>query len=93
MYGEGEYLHDMSHGFYNAYQRSGCPDWKKTASFPPMFYPSHSVSMVLSVTGARMVDVSCLGFVDQHDDGVFRAGVSQWGNEYLFTVFPSGVSG
>lgn len=80
VYGEGEYLHDMSHGFYEAYQHSGGDTWKSTASFPPMLYPSHSVSMILSVTGARLTDVSCLGYVDQHDDGVFRAETSLWQN-------------
>ena len=82
VYGEGEYLHDMSHGFYEAYQHSGGEGWKATASFPPMLYPSHSVSMILSVTGARLTDVSCLGWVDDRDDGVFRADVSQWGNTF-----------
>jgi predicted dehydrogenase len=82
VYAEGEYLHDMSHGFYEAYQFSGGDEWKRDASFPPMLYPSHSVSMVLSVTGARMTQVSCLGYVDRADDGVFRAEVSRWGNEF-----------
>lgn len=82
VYGEAEYLHDMSHGFYEAYQHSGGEAWKSTASFPPMLYPSHSVSMILSVTGARMTRVSCLGYIDRHDDGVFRADVSMWGNTF-----------
>ncbi len=82
VYGEAEYLHDMSHGFYEAYQHSGGDDWKKTASFPPMLYPTHSTSMILSVTGARMTSVSCLGYVDTSDDGVFRADVSAWGNTF-----------
>ncbi len=82
VYGEGEYIHDMSHGFYEAYQHSGGDDWKRTASFPPMLYPSHSVSMIVSVTGAHMTHVSCLGQVDQSDDGIFRAEVSQWGNVF-----------
>src|SRR6476661_6762774 len=43
VYGEGEYLHDMEHGFYDAYRYSGGEWWKATASFPPMFYPTHSV--------------------------------------------------
>src|SRR5262249_47549876 len=30
VYGEGEYLHDMAHGFYEAYQHSGGAGWKKT---------------------------------------------------------------
>lgn len=39
VYGEGEYYHDMSHGFYEAYQFSGGEHWKRTASYPPMLYP------------------------------------------------------
>ncbi len=82
VYGEGQYLHDMEHGFYDVYKRSGGPDWKRTASFPPMLYPTHSVSMMLSVTGARVTQVSCLGYVDREDDGVFREDVSLWGNAF-----------
>jgi predicted dehydrogenase len=82
VYGEGEYLHDMAHGFYEAYQYSGGSAWKKTASFPPMLYPTHSVAMILSVTGARMTRVSCLGVVDGHEDGIFRRTVSRWKNVF-----------
>ncbi|MDQ4078042.1 MAG: gfo/Idh/MocA family oxidoreductase, partial [Chloroflexota bacterium] len=82
VYGEGEYLHDMFVGFYEAYQYSGGEQWKRTASFPPMLYPSHSTSMILSVTGARMTEVACMGWVDDHPDGVFRADVSLWGNVF-----------
>ncbi len=82
VYGEGEYLHDMSHGFYEAYQYSGGPDWKRTAGVPPMFYPTHTMSMIVSVTGARMTRVSCLGQVDQSGDGVFGKGLNQWDNPF-----------
>ncbi|HEY0828605.1 MAG TPA: Gfo/Idh/MocA family oxidoreductase [Bacilli bacterium] len=82
VYGEAQYLHDMSHGFYEAFQNSGGSDWKKVAGFPPMYYPSHSVSMLLSVTGARATHVSCLGFVDRSDDGVFRKGANLWDNPF-----------
>lgn len=81
VFGEAEYLHDMSLGFYEAYQHSGGKEWKRTASFPPMLYPTHSVSMILSVTGAHMTQVSCLGYKDRLGDGVFQADVSQWGND------------
>ena len=37
----------MDLGFYAAYQYSGGEDWKKTASFPPMLYPTHAVGNVL----------------------------------------------
>ena len=81
VYGEGEYYHDMSHGFYDAYQYSGGADWKKTASYPPMLYPTHSLGMVLGTTGARATGVSCLGWKDRSDDGVFDAAVSLWKND------------
>jgi predicted dehydrogenase len=82
VYGEGEYMHDMSHGFYQAYQHSGGPDWRRTAGVPPMLYPTHTVSMIVSVTGARMTRVSCLGQVDQSGDGVFGKGLNLWDNPF-----------
>ena len=42
-YSEGDYVHDMDLGFYAAYQYSGGENWKTTASYPPMLYPTHSV--------------------------------------------------
>jgi predicted dehydrogenase len=82
VYGEGEYMHDMGHGFYQAYQYSGGPDWKRVAGVPPMFYPTHTVSMITSVTRARLTRVSCLGQKDQHEDGIFRHGANEWDNEF-----------
>ncbi|MCL4859640.1 MAG: Gfo/Idh/MocA family oxidoreductase [Caldilineaceae bacterium] len=82
VYGEGQYYHDMAHGFYEAYQHSGGAEWKRVAGIPPMHYPTHSVSMILSVTGAHVTHVSCLGFDDQHEDGVFRPGANLWDNPY-----------
>ena len=82
VYGEGEYYHDMSHGFYSAYKFSGGENWKATASYPPMLYPTHSTAMILSVTGARATSVSCLGWTDRHEDGVFREEVSLWRNVF-----------
>ena len=82
VYGEGEYYHDMTHGFYDAYKHSGGAEWKKFAGLPPMYYPTHSVSMILAVTGARMTQVSCLGFVDHHEDRVFRPEVNMWRNRF-----------
>ncbi len=82
VYGEAEYMHDMSHGFYEAYMWSNGDAWKRFASFPPMLYPTHSVSMIVSTTGARLTHVSCFGYKDESDDGVFRREVSAWGNEF-----------
>ena len=82
VHAEATYTHDMSHGFYAAYQHSGGDEWKKTASFPPMLYPTHATSMIISVTGQRFTHVSCQGQVDQEGDGVFDRSVSQWGNDF-----------
>jgi len=82
VYGEGEYLHDMSHGFYEAFKNSGGDQWRRVAGVPPMFYPTHSTSMVLGVTGARMTQVSCLGFRDREDDEVFGEGRNFWDNPF-----------
>ena len=82
VYGEGEYMHDMEHGFYEAYQNSGGPEWKRAAGMPPMLYPTHSTSMILSVTGARLTQVNCLGQADQHSDGIFAHGANHWDNTF-----------
>lgn len=81
VYGEGQYHHDMAH-FYRFYKHSGGKNWKSTASFPPMLYPTHSVSHILGVTFSRMTAVSCFGFRDNHIDGIFRPEISQWGNPF-----------
>ena len=96
VYGEGEYLHDMSHGFSDAYAANGGDDWKSTASFPPMLYSTHSVSTILSVTGAQATSVTCIGLKDTADDGIFDKNVSMWKNEQsnqiaLFETSDGGV--
>lgn len=82
VYAEGEYLHDFDHGLYDVYKWRGGDRWKEIAGSPPMHYPTHSVSMIVSVTGAHATHVSCLGVVDQHEDGLFRKGVNRWDNEF-----------
>lgn len=81
-YSEGDYVHDMDNGFYASYRYSGGKDWKKTASYPPMLYPTHAVGGVLGALPTHAVTVSCLGIRDDRGDGVFDANVSLWGNEF-----------
>jgi len=38
--------------------------------------------MITSVTGARLTRVACLGQIDRHDDGIFRAGANAWDNVF-----------
>lgn len=71
VYSEGEYIHDFSHGLYEVSKWRFGKDWEKLAGSPPMFYPTHSISMVVSVTGAYATHVSGMGFVDKNADNLF----------------------
>lgn len=81
-YAEGDYVHDMDNGFYAAYQFSGGADWKPTASYPPMQYPTHAVGGVLGAWPTHAVSVSCIGIPDDRGDGVFDREVSLFGNDW-----------
>ncbi|PPF54869.1 Gfo/Idh/MocA family protein [Clavibacter californiensis] len=95
-YAEGDYVHDMDLGFYAAYQYSGGEDWKRTASYPPMHYPTHSIGGVLGAIPGHAVSVSCIGVRDDRGDGVFDREVSQFDNDFsnataLFELDNGGV--
>jgi predicted dehydrogenase len=81
-YAEGDYVHDMDLGFYAAYQYSGGEEWKRTASYPPMHYPTHSIGGVLGAIPGHAVSVSCIGVRDDRGDGVFDREVSQFDNDF-----------
>ena len=81
-YAEGDYVHDMDLGFYAAYEYSGGPEWKRTASYPPMLYPTHSIGGVLGAIGGHAVSVSCIGVHDDRGDGVFDREVSMFDNDF-----------
>ena len=81
-YAEGDYVHDMDLGFYEAYRYSGGDDWRATASFPPMLYPTHSIGGVLGAWNTHAIAVSCIGVVDDRGDGVFDRQISQFGNDF-----------
>jgi predicted dehydrogenase len=95
-YAEGDYVHDMDLGFYEAYQYSGGERWKETASYPPMLYPTHAIGGVLGAVPAHAVSVSCVGVKDDRQDGVFDKDVSMFGNDFsnataLFELNDGGV--
>jgi len=81
-YSEGDYVHDMDLGFYDAYQYSGGEAWKSTASYPPMLYPTHAIGGVLGALPSHAVSVSCIGVRDDRQDGVFDKDVSMFGNDF-----------
>ena len=94
-YAEGDYVHDMDLGFYEAYQYSGGENWRSTASYPPMLYPTHSIGGVLGAWSTYATSVSCIGVIDDRGDGVFDRAVSQFDNDFsnasaLFEVASGG---
>jgi predicted dehydrogenase len=81
-YAEGDYVHDMDLGFYDAYKYSGGDAWKQTASYPPLLYPTHSIGGILGALEDRhAVSVSALGRPDTRGDGVFDKDVSMFDND------------
>lgn len=82
VYGEGEYYHDWDHGLYTVNKIRGGERWRDHAGAPPMYYPTHSVSMIVSVTGAHATHVSCHGFVDAAGDGVYGEQANVYANVY-----------
>jgi predicted dehydrogenase len=82
VYSEAEYLHDFDHGLYEVFQRRFGGDWRKEAGTPPMFYPTHSTSLVVSVTGAHVVKVCGMGIEDRHEDGLFGIDKNRYGNPF-----------
>ena len=82
VYGEAEYYHDWDHGLYEVMKWRGGDDWLRYAGGPPMHYPTHSTSEIISVTGAHMTHVSCQGFVDTAEDGIYGPDANLWGNSF-----------
>ncbi len=82
VYAEGEYYHDWDHGLYEVARRRGGENWRWLNGNPPMYYPTHSTSEIISVTGAHMTHVSCQGFVDTDEDGIYRPEANQWHNTF-----------
>ena len=62
VYAEAHYNHDIRN-MEESFRSSGGDDWKKYAGIPPMYYPTHSTSMILStMPGVYAKKVIALGF-------------------------------
>ena len=82
VYGEAEYYHDYSHGLYAVSQWRHGEKWKRYYGAPPLYYPTHSTSMIVSVTGAHATHVSGMGFVDRHEDNLYAREDNVWKNPF-----------
>ena len=82
VYAESQYYHDISE-MYGDFKRSGGGSWRRVAGIPPMFYPTHSISMVLSAIDQYVTKVSCMGLYDDfHDDDIYGVGKNNWDNPF-----------
>lgn len=70
VYGEGEYYY-RPHA-YDFWMR----DWY--GNMPPMLYPTHSTTMVISVTGKHFERVACVGAAGLHPDVVSLRRRPEW---------------
>ncbi len=96
LYGESQYYHDISE-MYVVFEHSGGKDWRRDAGIPPMFYPTHSVSMLFSAVDEYALKVSCMGFRDNHEDQIYGEGKNHWDNPFsnetaIFQMSGGGVA-
>ncbi|MBQ8814060.1 MAG: Gfo/Idh/MocA family oxidoreductase [Lachnospiraceae bacterium] len=96
VYGESQYYHDICE-MYGDYQRSGGEQWRRVAGIPPMFYPTHSISMLFSAINEHAVKVSCMGYRDNHEDAIFGEDKNNWANPFsnetaIFQMSGGGVA-
>jgi predicted dehydrogenase len=61
-YTEAEYHHEGLIAIMT--DERGFPTWRH--GFPPMHYPTHSVGIVVPITGERLVEVEAIGWGDGH---------------------------
>lgn len=84
VYAESQYNHDMKR-LYGVFQYTEGDQWRKMAGLPPMFYPTHSTSMILSATKAYAVKVAAFGYEDKMDKDIFGKGMNYWDNPFSNT--------
>lgn len=84
VYAEAQYNHDQRHFDFT---RNG-GNWKAVAGIPPMLYPTHSTSMILSaMPGVYVKKVSAFGYEERNNTDIFGTeGVNLWNNPFSNTA-------
>ncbi len=81
IYAEAQYMHDMT-TWGPHFRLTYGDDWKRYAAIPPFHYATHSFSMPLSITNARVTHISGQGFVDTVPDSGYGPGANPWDNPF-----------
>jgi len=86
-YGEAHYNHDIRNMERN-FMSSGGDQWRKYAGIPPMFYPTHSTSMILSaMPGVFAKKVTAFGFTQSSRTDIYgTSGQNFYNNPFSNTT-------
>ena len=86
-YGEAHYNHDIRN-MEESFRSSGGEDWRKYAGIPPLYYPTHSTSMVLSaMPGVYAKKAVALGYARSPRTDIFgRDGQNLYDNPFANTA-------
>lgn len=85
VYAEAQYNHDMKR-LYDVFKYTEGDKWKMMAGLPPMLYPTHSTSMVLSAAKAHALKVAAFGYEDKMDKDIFGEKMNYWDNPFSNTA-------
>lgn len=80
VYGESQYYHDIA-DMFGAFASNG-NSWKRVAGIPPMYYSTHSMSMLFSAIDDYPVEVTCFGYTDTQGDDIYGEGKNEWDNPF-----------
>ncbi len=80
VYGESQYYHDIA-DMFGSFAAQG-DSWKRVAGIPPMYYSTHSMSMLFSAIDDYPVEVTCFGYEDVEGDDIYGKGKNDWDNPY-----------
>ena len=80
VYGESQYYHDIA-DMFGSFAAQG-DSWKRVAGIPPMYYSTHSMSMLFSAIDDYPTEVSCFGYEDTEGDGIYGEGNNDWDNPF-----------